>query len=84
MFTDNDTGALIVTIYGTDADSTAAGAYYFANVIYPNIANYSNVSYIVGEWKDTEAGADYQLPAAGQGDTSGFSAGDSISVVYMG
>ncbi len=77
-------GALVVTIYGTDADSTAAGVYYFATQIYPNIASYTNVSYIVGEWIDTNPGAVYPLPAYNQGDRSGFDPQDTIKVVYEG
>ncbi|RLF83713.1 hypothetical protein DRN44_00155 [Thermococci archaeon] len=84
LFEDPDTSALVVTIYGTDMDSTAAGAYYFANTIYPNLDSYSGVNYIVGLWEDTEAGADYELPGASLGDTSGFSSGDSITPVAQG
>lgn len=82
LFEDNQTGALIVTIYGTDADSTAAGAYYFLTSIYPNIDSYTNVSYFVGLWQDTEPGADVPLMAAD--DTSGFSAGDTIFISAQG
>jgi len=51
---EDQSGALVVTIYGTDADSTAAGAYYFMNTIYPNINDYNGINYIVGLWKDTQ------------------------------
>ncbi|WP_157727033.1 ABC transporter substrate-binding protein [Thermococcus siculi] len=84
FFNDRTTGALVVTIYGTDADSTAAGAYYFMSQVYPNIDFYSGLNYMVGLWQDTETGADIPLPGAGQGDTSGFSAGDSITIVAQG
>ncbi|ADT85099.1 carboxypeptidase-like regulatory domain-containing protein [Thermococcus barophilus] len=84
LFTDENSGALVVTIYGTDADSTAAGAYYFLTEVYPNIAAYNSISYIVGKWEDTEAGADIPLPGANLGDTSGFSAGDTITVIFIG
>ena len=83
MFQDNS-GALVVTIYGTDADSTAAGAYYFLTTVYPNIDEYNDITYLVGQWKDTEHGADIPLPGESLGDTSGFSAGDTITVVYVG
>ncbi|NJE45949.1 PEGA domain-containing protein [Thermococcus sp. GR7] len=83
-FADRSLNATVFTIYGTDADSTAAGTYYFLTKIYPNIESYRNVQYIVGLWQDTEPGADIPLPGADQGDTSGFSAGDSITIVFMG
>ncbi|AFL95059.1 hypothetical protein CL1_0854 [Thermococcus cleftensis] len=81
---EDESGALVVTIYGTDADSTAAGAYYFMAEIYPDIDSYNGIHYFVGLWKDTEAGADVPLPGADLGDTSGFSAGDSITIVAQG
>lgn len=84
FFNDRTTGALVVTVYGTDADSTAAGTYYFMTQVYPNLSSYSGMNYLVGLWEDTEAGADIPLPGASQGDTSGFSAGDSITIVAMG
>jgi len=84
LFEDPNTSALVVTIYGTDADSTAAGAYYFMTEVYPNIDDYNGVHYIVGLWKDTEAGADYELPGASLGDTSGFSSGDYIVIKAQG
>jgi hypothetical protein len=84
VFQDNNTGAFVVTIYGTDADSTAAGAYYFMHDVYPNLANYTGIRYLVGLWQDTEPGADVPLPGADLGDTSGFSAGDTITIVDMG
>ncbi|ASJ08347.1 hypothetical protein A3L11_03510 [Thermococcus siculi] len=80
MFED-DSGALVVTIYGTDADSTAAGAYYFLTEVYPNIDDYNGVSYLVGQWVDTEPDADIPLPGESQGDTSGFSANDEICII---
>jgi len=80
----DSSGALVVTIYGTDADSTMAGAYYFMTQIYPNINEYTNTTYIIGEWQDTEPGADYILPGASKGDTSGFSTGDSITIIAEG
>ncbi|ASJ08335.1 hypothetical protein A3L11_03450 [Thermococcus siculi] len=83
-FADKSINATVFTIYGTDADSTAAGAYYFMNIIYPNITNYRDVHYIVGQWRDTEAGADIPLPGASQGDTSGFSAEDAIEITFIG
>ncbi|ACJ17314.1 hypothetical protein TON_1824 [Thermococcus onnurineus NA1] len=83
LFEDNS-GALVVTIYGTDADSTAAGAYYFITQVSPNIDSYNGIRYIVGLWEDTEPGADVPLPGADLGDTSGFSAGDSITIVAEG
>ena len=83
-FSDKSLNATVFTIYGTDADSTAAGAYYFLTVIYPNIADYRDICYIVGQWTDTEHGADIPLLGASKGDTSGFSAGDSISIVFEG
>ncbi|WP_240910809.1 ABC transporter substrate-binding protein [Thermococcus sp. MAR1] len=84
FFNDRTTGALLVTIYGTDADSTAAGAYYFLTHIYQNIDAYGSLNYIVGLWSDTEFGSDIPLPGSSQGDTSGFSAGDDIIIVAMG
>ncbi|AFL95069.1 hypothetical protein CL1_0864 [Thermococcus cleftensis] len=84
VFNDEKIGSFVVTIYGTDADSTAAGAYYFATQIYPNLDSYIGISYFVGLWQDTELGADIPLPGASQGDTSGFSAGDSIEIVFSG
>jgi len=82
LFEDNETGALVVTIYGTDADSTMAGAYYFANVIYPNLDDYNDISWIVGSWQDTDSGEPVLIldPA----DDSGFNPTDTIEVVYMG
>ncbi|ASJ10001.1 hypothetical protein A3L12_01145 [Thermococcus sp. P6] len=84
VFQDDNTGAFVVTIYGTDADSTAAGAYYFMSNVYPNLANYTGIRYLVGLWQDTELGADIPLPGEDLGDTSGFSAGDTITIVEMG
>ncbi|ADT85100.1 PEGA domain-containing protein [Thermococcus barophilus] len=83
-FYDREFNTTVFTIYGTDADSTAAGAYYFLTEVYPNIAAYNSISYIVGKWEDTEAGADIPLPGANLGDTSGFSAGDTITVIFIG
>ncbi|USS41094.1 carboxypeptidase-like regulatory domain-containing protein [Thermococcus aggregans] len=82
LFEDNETGALVVTIYGTDADSTLAGAYYFANTIYPNLADYAEVSWIVGKWTDSDAGEPVVIldPA----DDSGFNPADTITIVYKG
>jgi len=82
LFEDNETGALVVTIYGTDADSTLAGAYYFANTIYPNLDDYIGVSWIVGKWTDSDAGEPVVIldPA----DDSGFNPADTIEVVYQG
>ncbi|MCD6189319.1 MAG: hypothetical protein J7J97_03920, partial [Thermococcus sp.] len=79
LFEDNETGALVVTIYGTDADSTLAGAYYFANTIYPNLDEYATISWIVGEWTDSDTGEPVVIldPA----DTSGFNPADTIRVV---
>lgn len=74
----------MVTIYGTDAYSTAAGAYYFLTQVYPNIADYNGISYIVGLWEDTELGADIPLSGSSLGDDSGFSAGDTITIVAQG
>ncbi len=84
FFNDRATGALVVTVYGTDADSTAAGTYYFMTQVYPNLGSYSGLNYLVGLWEDTEPGADIPLPGASQGDTSGFSAGDSVTIVAQG
>ncbi|NJE45967.1 peptide ABC transporter permease [Thermococcus sp. GR7] len=84
LFNDRTTGALVVTIYGTDADSTAAGAYYFLTQIYPNINSYSGTNYLVGLWQDTEYGSDIPLPGSSLGDDSGFSAGDTITIVAQG
>lgn len=83
-FADSSINATVFTIYGTDADSTAAGAYYFLTEVYPNIENYRDVYYLVGQWRDSEPGADVPLPGADQGDKSGFSAGDGITIVAKG
>ncbi len=83
-FYDEKHNVSVFTIYGTDADSTAAGAYYFMAQIYPNIDSYGSINYIVGKWADTEPGADIPLPGADQGDTSGFSAEDSIEILFQG
>ena len=84
LFEDNETGALVFTIYGTDADSTLAGAYYFANTIYPNLEDYAEVSWIVGEWTDTDAGTSVILLPGAPADDSGFNPADSIAIVYQG
>jgi len=83
MFKDNTTGAIVVTIYGTDASSTAAGAYYFANVIYPNIAAYQNVTTIVGKWINTN-NASVPVFVYPNGVPLNFDPGDTIQVVYEG
>ncbi|AEK73136.1 ABC-type dipeptide/oligopeptide transport system [Thermococcus sp. 4557] len=84
FFNDRTTGALVVTIYGTDADSTAAGTYYFLTHVYQNLDAYGDLNYLVGLWSDTEFGSDIPLPGSSQGDASGFSAGDDITIVAMG
>lgn len=84
MLNDPNTSALVITIYGTDMDSTAAGAYYFSHYIYPDLDKYIGIGYLVGLWEDTQPGADYELPGRNQGDTSGFSSGDTITIVDRG
>ncbi|HID08599.1 TPA: hypothetical protein EYP13_00050, partial [Candidatus Micrarchaeota archaeon] len=85
IFTDENSGALVVTIYGTDADSTAAGAYYFAEEIWPSINDFIGIQYIVGKWIDTEEGASYDVAnLMDPEDTSGFSYNDDIEIVSKG
>lgn len=51
-------GTLVLVVSGFNANGTAAGAWYFANVMMPTIADFS-ASFYVFEWTDTGApGAD--------------------------
>ncbi|ASJ03618.1 hypothetical protein A3L09_10280 [Thermococcus profundus] len=77
---DPDTGATVYMIYGTDADSTWAAAYYFSQ-------HFSELhgNYVVGYWEETD-GLIYS-PAFLQfasDDNNGFSPGDNIGVIIEG
>lgn len=78
---DSDTGATIYMIYGTDADSTWAAAYYFSE----HFSELNGVNYVVGCWKDTDnlIYSPAFLKFASE-DTNGFSPGDKIGVVIEG
>jgi hypothetical protein len=58
-------GRLVVLLDGTNYMGTWAAAWYFKNVIYPNISTYTNGYYIV-RWTDATSGPDADfVPSAG-------------------
>jgi glucose/arabinose dehydrogenase len=58
-------GRWVVLMDGTSYMGTWAAAWYFKNVIYPNISTYTNGYYIV-RWTDATSGADADfVPSAG-------------------
>jgi hypothetical protein len=63
----DSSGRLVLLFGGTSYLGSWAGAWYFKNVIYPNISSYTN-NYIIFRWTDASSGssADY-IPD--QGDT---------------
>ena len=78
---DPDTGAVVYMIYGTDADSTWAAAYYFSK----HFSELNNVNYVVGYWEDTDSMI--YSPAFlkfASDDKNGFSPTDNIGVVVEG
>ncbi|WP_237702137.1 carboxypeptidase-like regulatory domain-containing protein [Thermococcus sp. AM4] len=78
---DPDTGAVVYMIYGTDADSTWAAAYYFSK----HFSELNNVNYVVGCWKDTDNMI--YSPAFlkfASDDKNGFSPTDKIGVIVEG
>lgn len=85
MVKDEKTGAIIFMIYGTDRDSTAAGAYWLYNEFETgNIYKYSNVTWVVGKWTDTDHKVDFDFLKGAPDDNNGFSFNDSIQIVAEG
>ncbi len=78
---DNTTGAVIYMIYGTDADSTWAAAYYFSQ----HFSELNGKNYVVGIWKDTD-GIIYSpgFLKFTSNDHNGFSPGDLIKPIAEG
>jgi len=85
MLTDSETGATIFMIYGTDRDSTAAGAYWlYTQFATGAIQQYSNSLWVVGKWTDSDGKIDFDFLKGADDDVNGFSAGDSITIVAQG
>ena len=70
----DDSGAIIYMIYGTDADSTWAAAYYFSK----HFAELQGRDYVVGYWEDTDGQIFGDALKFASDDTNGFSPTDEI------
>ena len=85
MVKDPTTGATVFMIYGTDRDSTAAGAYWlYEQFATGNITKFDGVYWVVGQWTDTDHKVSFDFLKGSPDDHNGFSYGDSIQIVAEG
>ncbi len=75
-------GATVYLIYGTDAQSTWAAAYWFYSELKNDPSMLNGISYVVGCWANTQ-NVPYQAFLS-HGTYYGFSPGDKIAVVAKG
>ena len=73
-------GAVVYMIYGTDADSTWAAAYYFSE----HFGELQGKNYVVGYWKDTDGQIFGDALKFASDDNNGFSPTDEIGVIVEG
>ena len=85
MVKDPTTGATVFMIYGTDRDSTAAGAYWlYEQFATGNITKFDGVNWVVGQWTDTDHKVSFDFLKGSPDDHNGFSYGDSIQILAEG
>ncbi|AJC72740.1 hypothetical protein X802_05965 [Thermococcus guaymasensis DSM 11113] len=77
---DPDTGAVVYMIYGTDADSTWAAAYYFSE----HFGELQGKDYVIGYWEDTDGQIFGDALKFASDDNNGFSPTDEIGVIVEG
>lgn len=91
FFEDPETGGLVLSIYGTNPDSTVAGVYHFAYEIYPRTNRYTKIQYVIGKWEDDEeSGTDLPIfllmndEELEDEEVNGFSRDDEIKEIHRG
>ena len=91
FFEDPETRGPVLSIYGTNPDSTVAGVYHFAYEIYPRTNRYKRIQYVIGKWEDDEeSGTDLPIfllmndEELEDKEVNGFSRDDEIKEIHRG
>ena len=90
FFEDPDTNGPVLSVYGTNPDSTIAGLYHFTYRVYSKTRKYDGIQYVVGKWEDKEeSGTDLPIfllmeEDVENEDLNGFSRRDKIIELHKG
>lgn len=91
IFEDPETQAQIISIQGSNPDSTVAATYHFKEELIPNQLRYDNTQFIAGKWSDNEDQKDTDFPKyllredeEIDGDINGFGEEDTVEELHRG